>query len=450
MRIAIATLGCKVNQSESASIEGILREKGYEIVPYTDPAIGGADVYVINTCTVTAKSDYQSRQLIRRAIKSGAKVIATGCYAQLRHEELSGIEGLTLIIGNSQKENLHEYLKSVTFALSKTSRCWNVNSDRPSIVVDSPETPLTLNPYSSDRSRAFLKVQDGCNFSCSYCSIPLARGRSRSLNLKDTLEAIDRLSNAGYREIVLTGIHLGSYGLAHYGELVEPRSSLTELVDKASSRNPSIRFRLSSIEPQEINTGLLSLIKQGRLCPHLHIPLQSGSDRILKAMNRGYSKSFFKNLIQDVSLNCPGIAIGTDVIAGFPGETEEDFQKTVMLLEDLPLSYIHVFPYSKRPNTKASQMPNQLTENIKRKRAGIIREVSKKKKYHYITRHLGQIMDVIIEGNISNNGLYKGISQNYLKVLLKGMGLSPGRLFKAKALEVRGEELFCEVVRKPV
>jgi threonylcarbamoyladenosine tRNA methylthiotransferase MtaB len=421
MRITIATLGCKVNQSESAAIEGILREYGHEIVNYTD----NPDVCIVNTCTVTAKSDYQSRQLIRRAVKTGARVIATGCYAQLRPDELLKIEGLDLILGNSQKNKLHEYLYRLP---PKNCKLKN-DPCRPSVLIDSPETPLMLGPYFSNRARAFLKIQDGCNFSCSYCTVPLARGRSRSLGPQDVLKAVDRFSSEGFKEIVLTGIHIGCYGLE-----LQPKSSLLEIVKKIVKAYPLIRLRLSSIEPREFKREFLSLIKEGSVCPHLHIPLQSGSDRILKAMNRGYTTSFFKELINDIVLTCPEISIGTDVIVGFPGETDEDFENTVKLLKQLPLSYIHVFPYSKRPNTKASLLKNQVSEVIKRKRVKVMLDLAKMKKNAYITRYLGHNLDVIVEGKAVTNGFYSVISDNYLRLLVRADNLFPGQRLLVRAV----------------
>lgn len=422
MKVAIYTLGCKVNQAESASIKGVLREKGYEIVPTLRDNLGTSrdrpDACIINTCTVTAKSDYQSRQMIRRAVKSGARVIATGCYAQLRPEDLTKIDGLDLIIGNSYKDDLFEYLHNLP-----------QGNGKPSVFINSPDAPITLKPYFSNRARAFLKIQDGCNFSCSYCTVPMARGESRSLIPEDVLKAVDKLSADDYKEIVLTGIHIGSYGLE-----LQPKSSLLEIVNKIIKTHPLIRLRLSSIEPQEFKKDFLLLIKQGCLCPHLHIPLQSGSDNILKAMNRGYSISFLKNLINDIVATCPNISIGTDIIAGFPGESEKDFKESVRLLEELPLSYIHVFPYSQRPNTRALLLPGRISNEIKKKRVNILLEIAKMKKNTYITRHLGQILDVIVEKKEITHGFYRAISDNYIRPLVRADNLILGQRLQVKAV----------------
>jgi threonylcarbamoyladenosine tRNA methylthiotransferase MtaB len=434
LKIAITTLGCKVNQAESASIEGALREKGHKIIPMSQDTdnLGTSlrpDVCIVNTCTVTAKSDYQSRQMIRRAVKSGARVIATGCYAQLRPDELTKIKGIDLILGNSKKDKLHEYINRFPF--------------NNKVLVDSPETPLVLESYYSNRARAFLKLQDGCNFSCSYCAVPLARGKSRSLNIEDVLKAVDKFNIEGYKEIVLTGIHIGSYGLD-----LQPKSSLLEIVNKITDAYPFIRFRLTSIEPQEFKKEFLMLIKDGAICPHVHIPLQSGSDKILKVMNRGYSTSFFKELINEITLTCPNISIGTDVIVGFPGENDKDFEDTTKFLEELPFSYIHVFPYSKRPNTVALTMPEQVNNAVKKQRVDKILEIAKRKKNDYISKHLGQRLDVIVEGKTATNDFYRAISDNYIRAIIIADSLLPGQRLQARAVNFTKGELLCIAVKQ--
>jgi threonylcarbamoyladenosine tRNA methylthiotransferase MtaB len=456
MRIAIATLGCKVNQAESAFIEGILREYGHEIIlmPRCTENLGTSlrpDVCIVNTCTVTAKSDYQSRQLIRRAVKSGAKVIVTGCYAQLRADELSKIKGIDLVIGNSQKDKIQEHVYKLSLIppnppLSKGGR----GDFQRKVFIDSPETPLNESslrlvsgPYYSNRVRAFLKIQDGCNFSCSYCAVPMARGKSRSLYPEDVLKAVDKFNSEGYKEIVLTGIHIGSYGLD-----LKPESSLLEIVNKIIDAYPFIRFRLTSIEPQEFKKEFLVLIKNGAVCPHLHIPLQSGSNRILKAMNRGYSTLFFKELVNEIALTCPDISIGTDVIAGFPGESDKDFEDTVRFLEELPLSYIHVFPYSKRPNTVAMTIPEQINNAVKKQRVDKILKIAKKKKNDYISKHLGQRLDVIVEGKTTTNGFYRAISDNYIRPIIAADSLISGQRLQVKAVNFKDGELFCIPVKQ--
>lgn len=426
MRVAIQTLGCKVNQSESAAIEGLLRNNNYEVVKLDD----SPDVCIINTCTVTAKSDYQSRQFIRRALKSGARVIATGCYTQLKADDLSKIDGLSLAIGNSEKTNIIDHIKKLSTKKSGTS-----------ITIQPPDSPLTYQPYYSNRSRAFLKIQDGCNFSCSYCTVPLARGRSRSLKPEDVMLSVKKLIDSGYREIVLTGIHIGSYGID-----ICPENSLIDIVKKIVYSFPAIRIRLSSIEPQEFNEDFLPLMKDGNVCRHLHIPLQSGSDRILKLMNRGYSTHNYTQLINRILTEYPDISIGADIIAGFPGETDEDFRDTVKFVNDLPLSYFHIFPYSKRPNTKAAISTDHVDEKIKKERVKRLLAISNKKKYNYMVKNIGENLDVIVEQKIKKRGSYKVLSDNYLKIDVKSGNLTPGQRLRIRVISLTGDMLRGEPV----
>ncbi len=409
MKISIQTLGCKVNQSESAFMEGALNDKGHEVVDLSD----SPDVYIVNTCTVTQKSDYQSRQLIRKAIRSGAKVIATGCYAQVSPDELKKIEGLDLIVGNTAKSGIVNHVESL-------------KEDRgtPILVIDKgcDNAQILSNPYYSGRSRAFLKIQDGCNASCTYCTVPMARGKSRSFTFNSIVETAGRLYSEGYNEIVLTGIHVGYYGID-----LKPRTSLFELVEKLSITYPHVRLRLSSIEPQEFDMSFLKFVKSGSLCPHLHIPLQSGSDTILKRMNRGYTTSYYRNLIQNIISICPEISIGTDVIVGFPGEKDADIKATYELINELPMSYLHVFTYSKRDGTPASEYPKQISDDIKKERSKSLIELGASKKNIYITKQLGKVLNVIIEGKPLTNGYYSGITDNYIRVKVKGKELVRGQ-----------------------
>ncbi len=423
MKISIQTLGCKVNQSESASFEGILRDSDFEVVKHTD----NPDICIVNTCTVTAKSDYQSRQMIRKAIKSGAKVIAAGCYAQIKPQELSEIKGLDLVIGNSGKNDILKYVREISDGSP-------ANTD---VDVKEPDFSLHSQPYYSSRSRAFLKIQDGCNFSCSYCAVPAARGRSRSLDEPGVMQSVEKLVSDGYREIVLTGIHIGSYG-----QDLDPKSALIDLVRNMCSQYPDVRIRLSSMEPQEFNDGFLELMKDGRVCPHLHIPLQSGSDRILKVMNRGYSTKYYAQVINRIITAYPDISIGTDIITGFPGETVNDFNTTVKFLEKLPLSYLHVFPYSQRSNTSAALLDDQVSEKDKKNRVKRLFQISQVKKNDYISKHLGCELNVIVENKVDNNGLYSAISDNYLRILVKSPRHISGQFLRVRVISVADNELI--------
>lgn len=426
MKITVQTLGCKVNQSESASIEGLLKNNNYRIVKHFD----NPDVWIINTCTVTARSDHQSRQLIRKAVRSGARVIATGCYAQLRPDDLLNIDGLDMVIGNSGKTSIIDHLENLF-----------TNDGRNPICIKPPESPLTSQPYHSGRARAFLKIQDGCNFSCSYCTVPIARGRSRSLDPGEIISSLEKLVADGYKEIVLTGIHIGFYG----SDLI-PSSSLAGLLRKLVDPESRIRIRLSSIEPQEIDDDLLSLLKEGFICPHLHIPLQSGSDKILNLMKRGYDTAYYTQVINRILTSDPNISIGTDIITGFPGETDKDFDQTVKYINEIPFSYLHVFPYSKRPNTIASTFSDQVSDHVKKQRVKKLLDIGAYKKSCYMKRNLSQSLDVIVEKRDETTGLYKSLSENYLKIYVRSDILFPGQRAKVKVVSLTDDSLVAEVV----
>ncbi|RJR18981.1 MAG: tRNA (N(6)-L-threonylcarbamoyladenosine(37)-C(2))-methylthiotransferase MtaB [Nitrospiraceae bacterium] len=424
MKVTVKTLGCKVNQSESASIEGVLRINNYEVVNHS----ANPHIIIINTCSVTAKSDNQSRQLIRKAVKSGARVIVTGCYAQLNSDEISSMDGVDLIIGNSGKINILEYLKKIE----------KING-KPYTDVKPPTDLLKSQFYYSNRSRAFLKIQDGCNNSCSYCTVPLARGKSRSLSQEEVVDTTRKLVCDGYREVVLTGIHIGTYGFN-----LTPPSSLPDIVKRLVYGFPQLRIRLSSVEPQEVGTEILSLIGDGFICPHLHIPMQSGSNKILKAMNRGYTAEAYEQVINKIVTSYPEISIGTDLIVGFPGESDKDFNDTVNLVNILPLSYIHVFPYSRRPNTEASQMIDQVDDRVKKERIKYIIAISNMKKNIYRSRNIGRVLDVIVEQKASNNGYYKGISDNYLRVFLLSKAKLGRERLKARVISLTEDGIIAE------
>ena len=428
MKIAIQTLGCKVNQSESSSIEGTLLNNNFLIVDKN----GDPDVVIVNTCTVTARSDHESRQMVRKALKSGARVIATGCYAQLRPQELMKIQGLDLIVGNSGKQDILDHLNSINASRRE-------GAGHTSVCIDKPDNLLKLQPYYSKRSRAFLKVQDGCNFACSYCAIPKARGKSRSLTVENILMAVSKLNLQGYREIVLTGIHIGTYG-----QDLRPETSLVELMDKMTEGYPDIRIRLSSIEPQEVTDELLTLMKERNICSHLHIPLQSGSDRILKLMNRRYTTSRYQQLINKIITEIPDIAIGTDIITGFPDESDKDFRSTVKFIEQLPLSYMHVFPYSKRPDTKALLLDDFISDQEKKERVKKLIKISTNKKKVYISKYSGRVLDVIVEKRDVNTGYYNAISDNYLKIYIKSKGLKQRSNLRVRTGAIMGAGLMAE------
>lgn len=379
MRISLLTLGCRVNQAETFEMERSFSGKGHLIVALDE----APELCIINTCTVTAKSDYQSRQLIRRAHRAGARVIVTGCYAELNAQRAAQMEGVEAVVSNENKTNIISMVK--------------------------PEGESYALNNSPGRSRYTLKVQDGCNSACAYCVIPRARGRARSLEPERVIDGVKKAVSAGYKEVVLSGINLGHYGL-------DTGSSLTALIREIINRTSLERLRLSSIEITEINDDLLGLFESKRLCRHLHIPLQSGDDRTLRLMNRKYDSRYFSSIIKKISGMYGDIAIGTDVIAGFPGEDEKKFKNTLNLIAGLPFTYIHAFPYSRRPATAAALMPESVNAAEKKERVRVLRGLSLEKRDNFIEKLTAnrEILEVLIEQD--SGGMLTGTSGNYLKV----------------------------------
>lgn len=405
IKIGIATLGCKVNQYESALLAQQLYSNEYSLVPFGSVA----DIYIINTCTVTAHADFQSRQLIRRALKNNktAKIIVTGCYAQISPDDIPQPNDHIIILDNKQKNIIPEIIES------KKNDLLDKLDKNTSIPREFDHIPL--NKFMG-HTRAFLKIQDGCDSFCSYCIIPYARGEKRSLPPEMAMNSINNFIAHGYREIVLTGIHLGAYG-----QDLSPKTNLSALLKKITAKTSAARFRLSSIEPQEITDNVLNILKMNDIfCPHLHIPLQSGDDNILRLMKRNYDSSSYLNLIEKITSSLDNIAIGVDVMVGFPGEGDKEFENTYRLLQNLPVAYLHVFPYSERPLTAAYKLTPKIPETIKKQRALLLRELSAKKREEFASRFLGKKLFVLVEKSKDNKtGLFKGFSENYIPVLLE-------------------------------
>lgn len=404
------TLGCKVNQCESESIA-----KSMILSGWTQAGDGtGADVCIINTCTVTRRASMQSRQAIRQAIRSNpeAIIIVTGCYAETEPDELKKIEGIGRIIGNKEKEKIFEIIKNEFECLIDCNGFMNAPATR-----------------SGSRTRAFLKIQDGCDAFCTYCIVPYARGRSRSMPVQSVIESVNNLREAGYREAVLSGIHLGKYG-----QDLSPGTTLTALLELVNCSCIIDRVRLSSIEPNELTPGIIKLAAEsGKICRHFHIPLQSGDDRILKKMHRPYSREYFKDLIIRIKESMPDAAIGVDILAGFPGETDEAFRNTYSLIEELPVSYLHVFPFSPRKKTPAFDFPEQVPSNIVKARCTEMRRLGASKKADFYKKAAGTEADILIEDKRDEkSGLLKGISSNYLSVLIKGEDRIRNRIVKVR------------------
>jgi len=400
MRVAISTLGCKANQYDSSAIEDTLVSAGFECVPFPGPA----EACIINTCTVTGRTDQESRQIIRRArrFNPSAVVIVTGCYAQVAHQEVSRIEGVDYVLGNPEKERILDYLLS------------RPGTECPKVNVGSPDAPLNLRAGgSSGRTRAYLKIQDGCNNRCSYCIIPYARGRARSLPLKDVLEGCDGFVDRGYKEIILTGIHLGSYGL-------DIGVSLVALLKGIEKRDYPCRIRLSSLDPDEVTEALIEVMSQSSvICNHLHLPLQSGDDNVLRRMRRSYTASLFVERVERLTNLITGISLGVDVMVGFPGEGEREFINTYELLKDIPIAYLHIFPFSRRKGTPAYGFKDQVDKRVIKERCGLLRGLDRLKRKRFYETHIGKRVSVLVE-TIRDEGVLMGKSRNYIPVYIKG------------------------------
>ncbi|HJV65721.1 MAG TPA: tRNA (N(6)-L-threonylcarbamoyladenosine(37)-C(2))-methylthiotransferase MtaB [Geomonas sp.] len=398
-RIAITTLGCKINQFESAAMTEALEQEGYRMVPFSETA----DIYVINSCTVTAKTDAESRRLIRRAnrLNPEARVVVTGCYAQVAGEDLLSVPGVNLILGNSEKRDIVTFVKEM--------------GDEPQAVVSDISQERsgqgTRLESFAEHTRAFLQVQNGCDARCAYCIVPFARGASRSVSPDEALEGMASFVAQGFKEIVLTGIHLGAYGLD-----LDPPCDLLGLIKKAEEHSLVQRLRIGSVEPTEVPAELIAFMASSRIvCPHLHLPLQSGSDSVLSRMNRGYTTSLYREVVDALVQAMPDISIGADVIAGFPGETEAEFEETCRFIESLPLAYLHVFPFSVRPGTAAAEIKPQLHPRVIKERAEKLRLISEKKRVAYAEKFVGKELQVLVQRD-------KGLSRNYLPVLIEESG----------------------------
>jgi len=433
-KAAIRTLGCRVNQLESSIISDKLKENGWQVVKFND----FADIYIINSCTVTQKSDNESRYYARKAkkINPAAQVILCGCYAQVSAVEASQFEEIDFVAGNTEKLELINIIENLNSLDKQNKICVS------DIMQQEKFADKTVFS-ASGRTRANIKIQDGCNHRCSYCIIPFARGKSRSNNLENVLSQINELTQKGFQEIVLTGIHLGQWGLD-----LEPKSSLTDLLLEIEKIESLKRYRLSSIDPLECTDDFVEAIKNSKkFCRHLHISLQNGNDEILKAMRRRYTVEYYSELMQKLVANIPDIAIGSDIIVGFPSETEEHFEDTCKNLENLPISYIHVFSYSKRKGTPASLMENQVKEDIKKARNAKLTEIAKRKNLEFRRRFLGKELEVMVElSGDKKTGFLKGVTDNFIPVLIDASDEYKNKLVKVRIKEVSQDITIGEIV----
>ena len=421
----ITTLGCKVNQAESEAIaQDLLSSKWLTV---RDPE--EADICIINTCAVTQKAAMQSRQAVRQAIRANpnAQIMVTGCYAQTAPQEIKAIEGVNYIVGHGEKHTIGRMIRADGNQAPShaIAICDDIRKKRP--FASMPLANRVL------RTRPFLKIQDGCDACCAYCIVPHARGRSRSMPLKNVLDNIRELAKAGYREVVLTGIHLGAYG-----HDLSPVTNLSTAMEHIRELRPIDRVRLSSIEPFEFTGKILEQVVESDIfCRHFHVPLQSGDAGILKNMGRPYSPQFFGDLINKIHRLIPDAAIGADALIGFPGESDSAFENTYKLIEKLPISYLHVFPFSARPGTKAANLPDRVDAQIVKDRCERIRKLGKEKRLSFYREFIGQVLPILVETDReASTNFLKGISSNYLPVLIEA-----GDKLKNKIVDVKIQKL---------
>jgi threonylcarbamoyladenosine tRNA methylthiotransferase MtaB len=396
--VSYYTLGCKLNFSETSTISRSLKEEGYKKVAFNY----GADMCIINTCSVTENADKKCRNITRKALSYNANtfIIIIGCYAQLKPEEISNIDGVDLILGANEKFEISKYIG-------------DINKKSKSIFYNKAikQTKEFVPGYSlGDRTRSFLKIQDGCNYFCSFCTIPLARGRSRSSDIETTVQKAKEIAEKGVKEIVLTGINIGDFGN-------KTDETFLDLIKELNTTKNVERFRISSIEPDLLNDDIIQFVsKTDKFASHFHIPLQSGSDKILKKMRRKYNSKLYKDKIYLIKDLMPNACIGVDVIVGFPGETEDEFNLTYKLIQELPISYLHVFTYSERDNTTAVLIKDGIVPmSIRKQRSNQLRILSEKKKREFYNSQIARTEKVLFEANNKKNYMY-GFTSNYIKV----------------------------------
>ena len=400
--VALHTLGCKLNYSETSAVERLLEEDGFVKKEFTEKA----DVYVINTCSVTDNADKECRQLVRRVQRKApeAMVVIMGCYAQLKPKEIAEIPGVDLVLGAAEKFNITSHLKELTHGDSAKICSCEIED------VEGFHSSYSIN----DRTRTFLKVQDGCDYTCSFCTIPMARGKSRSNSIENVLAEIAKIKAAGVKEIVLTGINLGDFGKDGSGN--KTGNNFLELLKAIEETEGVERYRISSIEPNLLSEEIIRFVAQSKkIMPHFHIPLQSGSNKILALMRRRYKRELYAEKVQLIKKLIPDCCIGVDVITGFPGETEEDFKETVDFLVSLDISYLHVFTYSERPNTHALTIEPVVPIHNRHERTKILRSLSYKKMQHFTAANNIQTRKVLFEGK-SKQGMMEGYTDNYIRI----------------------------------
>jgi threonylcarbamoyladenosine tRNA methylthiotransferase MtaB len=402
-KVAFYTLGCKLNFSETATIARHFQDEGFDRVEFSEYA----DIYVINTCSVTENADKRFKTIVKQSqrINSEAFIVAVGCYAQLQPEELAAVNGVDLVLGATEKFKITDYLNELT-----KNETGAIHS------CDIEDADFYVSSYSTgDRTRAFLKVQDGCDYKCTYCTIPLARGISRSDTLQNVLDNAKKIADQDIKEIVLTGVNIGDYGKGEFGNK-KHQHTFFELVEALDTIKGIHRLRISSIEPNLLKDETIDFVAQSNaFVPHFHIPLQSGSDVMLKAMRRRYMKALYQDRVEHIKAVMPDACIGVDVIVGFPGETDELFLETYNFLNALDISYLHVFTYSERANTHAATLPGVVPKAVRSKRSKLLRGLSAKKRRAFYESQLGTHRTVLFEGE-NKEGYIHGFTENYVKV----------------------------------
>lgn len=401
--VAFHTLGCKLNFSETSSLSRSLEAEGFSKTNFDDIA----DVYVINTCSVTENADKECRQIVRKIQRKAPEsmVVITGCYAQLQPQEIAAIEGVDLVLGAAEKFNIAHHIKE--FTKGQGTQVYSCDIED----VNGFNASYSI----TDRTRTFLKVQDGCDYNCSFCTIPLARGHSRSDLIENVVENVKTLAESGTKEVVLTGINLGDFGKGNFGGR-KKEETFFELIQVLDQLNSVERYRISSIEPNLLSSEIIDFVaKSAHFMPHFHIPLQSGSNEVLANMRRRYQRELYQERVQQIKELMPHCCIGVDVIVGFPGETDELFEETFQFLHSLDVSYFHVFTYSERANTLAVSMEESVPMNIRNQRNKRLRNLSYQKMRYFESQHAGQKRPVLFEHQ-NKNGVMEGYSDNYIKV----------------------------------
>jgi len=423
--VAFYTLGCKLNFSETSTISRLFEKEGFDKVDFAD----GADIYVINTCSVTDNADKKCRKVVKEAQKlaNDPYIIVMGCYAQLKPQEIVSIPGVDAVLGAAEKFRIFDYLKDFK------------KSDNPRVLASPISEASSYHQAFSinDRTRTFLKVQDGCDYSCTFCTIPLARGKSRSDSVENVLKNAKDIASQGVKEIVLTGVNTGDYGLIEGKRL----SRFIDIIKKLDKIEGIERFRISSIEPNLLTDEIIDFVSiSERFVPHFHIPLQSGSNRILKSMRRRYLKDLYLNRVTKIREVMPHACIGVDVIVGFPGETEEEFKSSYEFINELDVSYLHVFTYSERANTLAIDMPGSIPVKIRNERSKMLRNLSFKKRHKFYEDNIGRDEIVLFEHDIENGRMH-GFTRNYIRVVANYDPVLINETLPVKLMEVRANGL---------